>query len=111
MACNPKDAAWYGGNLVSFIMPNAGDVYYVDGTNGSNSNDGLSRDMPVLTLTYALSLCTAGNEDYIIVLGYPSAGAAGEAWRGLRAHSGSVAARTLTLLRQPLTGQRKRLAQ
>ena len=80
MATNPKTAAWYGNNMSSIIMPNAGDIYYVDGTNGLNTNDGLSRDAPVLTITYALSLCTAGNEDYIIVIGYPSAGAAGEVW-------------------------------
>jgi len=80
MAWNPKPPAWYGGNLSSIIMPNAGNIYYVDGTNGLNTNDGLSRDQPVLTITYALSLCTGGNEDYIIVMSYPSAGAAGEVW-------------------------------
>lgn len=80
MAWNPKVPAWYGNNMSSIIMPNAGDIYYVDGTNGSNANDGTNRDEPVLTITYALSLCTAGNEDYIIVIGYPSAGAAGETW-------------------------------
>lgn len=77
---NPKNAAWYGNNLGGIIMPNAGDIYYVDGTNGLNTNSGLDRDNPVLTITYALSLCTAGNEDYIIVMGYPSAGAGGETW-------------------------------
>ena len=80
MAWNPKPAAWYGNNMSSIIMPNAGTIYYVDGTNGSNANEGLSRDEPFLTITYALSQCTAGNEDYIIVIGYPSAGAAGEVW-------------------------------
>lgn len=80
MAWNPKPAAWYGNNMSSIIMPNAGTIYYVDGTNGNNANEGLSRDEPFLTLTYALAQCTAGNEDYIIVMSYPSAGAAGEVW-------------------------------
>ena len=76
---NPKNAAWYGGgiNLIVGAQPGVGDIFYVDGTNGLDTNSGLTPDVPVLTITYALSLCTAGANDYIIVLGYP--GDAGEA--------------------------------
>jgi hypothetical protein len=75
---NPKQAWWYGANMVSVMNnPNAGDVYWMDGTNGLDTNAGTSPVEPVLTLTYALSLCTAGNNDYIIVMGNP--GDAGEA--------------------------------
>jgi hypothetical protein len=78
---NPKSPAWYGGGISTITgdQPGIGTIFYVDGTNGSNSNTGLRPDVPVLTLTYALSLCVNGNNDYIIVLGYPGA-ASGEAW-------------------------------
>jgi hypothetical protein len=76
---NPKSPAWYGGGISTICgdQPGIGDVFYVDGTNGLDTNDGLTPSTPVLTITYALSLCTAGENDYIIVLGYP--GDAGEA--------------------------------
>lgn len=78
---NPKSAAWYGGGISTITgdQPGIGDIFYIDGTNGLDTNSGLTPDLPVLTLTYALSLCTNGANDYIIVLGYPGA-AAGETW-------------------------------
>lgn len=78
---NPKSPAWYGGGISTIAgdQPGIGDIFYVDGSNGDDTNDGLTPDTPVLLLTYALSLCTNGANDYIIVLGYPGA-AAGETW-------------------------------
>ena len=78
---NPKSPAWYGGGISTIVgeQPGVGSIFYVDGTNGLDANDGLTPDTPVLTLTYAISLCAAGQNDYIIVLGYPGS-AAGETW-------------------------------
>lgn len=45
-----------------------GEFYYVDGVDGDNSNDGLTPDTPLLTITAALAKCTSGNEDYIFVM-------------------------------------------
>ena len=61
------------------IMPgNIGNVYYVDGVNGSASATGKTADDPLLTLTAALALVTDQNHDYIFILDYwrPS----GETW-------------------------------
>ena len=77
---NPKLPSWYGLNLSSMLVPNAGNIFYLDGTNGLDTNDGLTPDTPFLTVTHALTECAAGNDDYIVILYYPSAGAAGETW-------------------------------
>lgn len=45
-----------------------GNVFYVDGINGSNLNDGLTPNTPWATITFALTNCVADNDDYIIVL-------------------------------------------
>jgi hypothetical protein len=42
-----------------------GDIYYVDGTNGADSNSGKSREFAVATIAHALSL--AGDWDTIVV--------------------------------------------
>ena len=77
---NPKNAWWYHANLGNVINnPDAGVVYYLDGSSGLDANDGLSPEAPFLTITYALSQMTAGNNDYLIILAYPGA-AAGETW-------------------------------
>ena len=78
---NPKNPAWYTGGMGMDMAPGAGSVFYcygVDGGIGDNANDGLTPETPVLTLTYAISLCTADADDYIIVLNHwqPT----GEAW-------------------------------
>ncbi len=65
--------------LVGGGQPGWGKVLFVEGTSGSNLNQGLTPYEPVKTLTYALSLCTANANDFIVVLGYPSA-ATGETW-------------------------------
>jgi hypothetical protein len=58
----------------------AGNFYYVNGYTGNDTNSGYSPDAPFLTITKAISMCTANNHDYVIVMRYPSAGAAGETW-------------------------------
>ncbi len=45
-----------------------GRTFFVDGIGGNNTNSGTDPSDPVLTITYALSLCTADQNDYIIVL-------------------------------------------
>lgn len=63
-----------------------GDVFYVDGTTGANkdgitaadTNDGYDPRSPWYTLTYALSQCTADNNDTIFVLDYYQP--TGETW-------------------------------
>lgn len=79
---NPKTAAWYGNDQARAMGPGAGNVYYVNGYTGSNANDGLSPATAKLTITAGIGLCTdaAGQNDYVFVLRYPSAGAAGETW-------------------------------
>lgn len=76
---NPKNAAWYGNDLGAFLVPGAGDIFFVDGINGLNANDGLGVDTPFLDITYALTQCAADNNDYIVVLRYPADGSAAEA--------------------------------
>ena len=51
----------------SFGAQQSGATFYVDGATGVNTNDGLSWAKPVLTITYALSLCTTNKGDKIIV--------------------------------------------
>jgi hypothetical protein len=59
-----------------------GRTFYVHGTLGVDINDseGLVKDFPLRTITNAISRCTAGANDIIEVLYYPSAGATGEVW-------------------------------
>ena len=56
-------------------MPHASTTYYVDNVNGSDSNVGYDIDAPVRTVTRALVLCVAGNNDviYIMATGTPIA--------------------------------------
>ena len=52
------------------IAASCGKVYFVEttGTTGSDSNSGLSPDVPLLKIQTALANCTSGNHDYIFVL-------------------------------------------
>ena len=77
---NPKNAAWYGGGLGNFMIPGAGlgNVFYNDGVNGLNANDGLTPQTPKLTLTASLAQCTNDMNDTILVLDYWQP--AGETW-------------------------------
>lgn len=45
-----------------------GRVYFVDGLTGNNANVGTRPSLPWLTIAYALTQCTNGRNDYIIVL-------------------------------------------
>jgi len=77
MSLNKKQLDWYGAQQSRFVAETVGTIFYVDGTNGLDTNDGLTPTTAVLTITYALSLCTANANDYIFIVGYP--GDAGEA--------------------------------
>ena len=66
---NLKDAAWYGAGLSREAT--GGNFYYVDGNNGLDTNPGTDPAYPLLTITYALSLCVDDHDDYIIVIDYP----------------------------------------
>lgn len=70
---NPKTFNWYGASQSQYLAPTIGSVFYQDGTNGLDTNPG-TLEAPVLTLTYALSLCTGGANDYIFSLGNPGDG-------------------------------------
>ncbi|GAH58284.1 unnamed protein product, partial [marine sediment metagenome] len=45
-----------------------GNTYFVDGQDGLDTNDGLTRDAPFKTIAYALTKCVALHDDYILVL-------------------------------------------
>lgn len=78
---NPKSPAWYGGGLDAVMGPGVGNIYYVNGYTGLAANDGLTPDSPKELISEAMDLCTdaAGQNDYIIVLRWPSADP-GETW-------------------------------
>ncbi len=59
-------------------FPAAGNVFFVDGVNGSNANLGDTPTSAYLTITYALAQCTADRNDTIYVLDYWQP--AGESW-------------------------------
>ena len=77
---NTKNAAWYGNNLAAWLPFICGDIFWVDGISGNNANDGLTWDQPKLNIEDGIDLCTADANDVVIVMRYPSAGAAGETW-------------------------------
>ena len=72
---NPWQSAGLAGAMR--VGANQGIVVYVDGT-GPDTNDGLSVETPLATITAALTLCTNGHQDYIIILDYWQP--AGETW-------------------------------
>ena len=53
-------------SLVAFGIP--GSVFYVDGTNGLDTDDGLSWTTAKKTIQDALDACTSGNGDHVVVL-------------------------------------------
>jgi len=67
---------WYAAGIAPVLRPGAviGDVFYVDGSAGSNSNNGLDPTEPLLTIKQAMSLCADAGNDTIVVLAYPEAG-------------------------------------
>ncbi len=48
----------------------AGQFFWLDGVNGSNSNSGRTQNKPKLTFKAALALCVAGRNDHIFVNDY-----------------------------------------
>lgn len=48
-----------------FFPRTVGTVFFVDGSNGDNDNDGLSQGTAFETITYALTQCTSGANDVI----------------------------------------------
>lgn len=69
----PTQNPWKTAGVANILTPGAaiGDVFYVDGSNGDDDSNGLDPMSPLLTITYALSLCTDDENDVIIVLNYP----------------------------------------
>lgn len=55
------------GNILSGAY-GPGTVFYVDGTSGLDTNNGLTRDTPLLTVTAALAKCTNSKGDVIQIL-------------------------------------------
>ncbi len=45
-----------------------GNTYFVDGQNGLDTNDGLTKDKPFKTIAHALTKCVAYHDDHILVL-------------------------------------------
>ena len=80
---NIKSPAWYTGGLAGVLAPGAGNVYYVNGGSDgpvNNAFDGTRADRPKQTLQAAIDLCTANNNDYVIVLNYGGNARAVETW-------------------------------
>lgn len=55
-----------GGIVGVFNTP--GHVFFVNHFTGLNTNDGITPDTPFETITYALTQCVAGRDDYIICI-------------------------------------------
>lgn len=72
---------WRIPGLLPVLQPGVGNIYYVNGYTGLTTNDGLSPETPKLLISEAMDLCNdaAGQNDYIIVLRWPSADP-GETW-------------------------------
>ena len=51
-------------------FPAPGNIFFVDGVNGLNTNDGGTPTSAYLTLTYALAQCVSNRNDIIYVLDY-----------------------------------------
>ena len=75
---NLKSPLWYGGGTPLSLGIDAGNIFYVS-ADGDDANDGLTRGTALLTITAALDMCVAGNQDYIFVLRYNNSHV-GEVW-------------------------------
>ena len=67
--------------LLPVLQPGVGNIFYVNGYTGATANDGRSPESAKLLISEAMDECTdaAGQNDYIIVLRWPSADP-GETW-------------------------------
>lgn len=72
---------WRIPGLLPVLQPGVGNIFYVNGYTGATANDGLSPESPKLLISEAMDLCTdaPGQNDYVIVLRWPSADP-GETW-------------------------------
>ena len=80
---NPKNPSWYSGGLSGALAPGAGNIYYVNGGSDGpvvDTGSGLTADDPKQLIQSAIDLCTANNNDYVIVLNYGANGRAAETW-------------------------------
>lgn len=58
---------WNSGNMVIYPGDIAGNAYFVDSNNGSDTNPGESWDYPLATLDAGINKCTANNDDWVFV--------------------------------------------
>jgi hypothetical protein len=60
----------FGASQINSVTrpPGLGRVFYVDGINGNNNNNGIDPGTPFLTITHALTHVVADRGDYIVVL-------------------------------------------
>jgi len=67
---NPKNAAWYGGGVMPWLLPDAGVITYVNSAarGALDTNDGLTPGTALLTVDHAMAHCSGVTDDYIIVL-------------------------------------------
>ena len=80
---NPKNPAWYSGGLAAALGPGAGNVFYVNGGSDGpvvDTGSGLRPDDPKQLIQSAIDLCTANNNDYVVILNYGGNGRAAETW-------------------------------
>lgn len=80
---NPKNPGWYSGGLAVALGPGAGNVFYVNGGSDGpvvDTGSGLTPGDPKQLIQSAIGLCTANNNDYVIVLNYGGNGRAVETW-------------------------------
>ena len=62
---------WHNGQIVIYPgLDGPGANYFVDSTNGSDSNDGTTWEKAVATLAQAITLCSANNGDVIWLAPY-----------------------------------------
>jgi hypothetical protein len=67
----PNGVTSFGVPLVGGLggIPLTGTWYFCDYANGSDGNDGLSPENPLKTISRAHELCTAGNNDVVVIIG------------------------------------------
>ena len=72
---NPKTAAWYGGGISAFLLPGAGNIFYVSSAarGALDTNDGLTPDTAFLRIDYAVGQCSGVTDDYIFVIAHDDA--------------------------------------
>jgi hypothetical protein len=80
---NPKNPAWYTGGLAVALGPGAGNIFYVNGGSDGpvvDTGSGLTPGDPKQLIQSAIDLCTANNNDYVVILNYGANGRAAETW-------------------------------